>query len=347
MGKGGTILIHVVLAAFGVLFAAHTAAGQDAVQLRAVTRVPEGAAVTLGDVAVLVGAGAEALAAVPVEAAGDPPVVEISGVRRALAALPKGRVNWGRLSLSGSRCRIERPAVAPAVAPAPATAPPPSGAVRHLIPERVAQLLGIAVAGVRITLDESDAAVLDLPTAGRTVDIRAVGMSSRMPLAVTVYEGERIVAARTIRADVQVRREVVLATAALRRGDLVGPGGITQESRWLGPDDKFASRGTVVGSVVRTRLAPGQLVEPGDVEPPIIVRKGEVIAVHCAVGTFVIRSTARATREAREGEVIELESVGADTRRFMARIDAPGRAVAVAPAPEQARPRRSRDRAGG
>jgi hypothetical protein len=74
------------------------------------------------------------------------------------------------------------------------------------------------------------------------------------------------------------------------------------------------------------------------------VRKGEVIAVHCAAGTFVIRTTARATREAREGEVIELESLGADPRRFLARIDAPGRAVAVAPvsAPERPRARRGR-----
>ncbi|MCC6660152.1 MAG: flagellar basal body P-ring formation protein FlgA [Phycisphaerales bacterium] len=325
-----------------LLAAAHGARGQDSVRLRAASRVPEGVVVTLADVAVLSGPGAEALGGVAVAPTGEPPTVGVADVRRALAALPRGRVNWGRLALSGSACRIVRPAPAASSAPAPAVPAPLSGTVRHLIPSRVAQLLGVAASDVRVTLDESDAGVLDLPTAGRTVDVRAVGMSGRMPLAVTVYEGERIVAARTVRAEVLVRREVVLAVNALRRGDLVGPGDITVESRWVAAGGRAAERDSVVGAAVKGRLVPGQVVEPSDIEPPIVVRKGEVIAVHCVVGSVVLRTTARATAPARRGEVIELESLAQDGRRFVARIDAPGRAVAIAPAERTPSGRRGR-----
>jgi flagella basal body P-ring formation protein FlgA len=323
----------LLLAAALTLTAA--ARAQDSIRLVGSARVEAGRAVRLDDVAILTGAAQTLgdVAVLPAEQRGKgDTVIDIAAVRRALDAVGADRrVNWGRMTLAGSACRVvsATPVVAPPVAAHQGNSPPESGAVRHLLPGRLAQILGVSAQDLRVTFDEADRDVLDLSTAGRTVDARAVGASSRMPLAVTVYEGDRIVAARTVRADVQVRRQVVLASVARKRGELIGPEDVTTETQWLGPGIRTASRDDVVGAAVKNGIAPGQIVGPQDIEAPIIVRKGEVVAVHCVVGAFVLRTTARATTAGRDGDTLKFESLTDPGRTFLARMDGRGRAVTL------------------
>jgi flagella basal body P-ring formation protein FlgA len=57
-----------------------------------------------------------------------------------------------------------------------------------------------------------------------------------------------------------------------------------------------------------------------------VVRRGELVTVHCVSGGIVVKAKARARAEARQDEVIELQMDGSK-KTFRARIVGPGRAV--------------------
>ncbi len=319
--------------------------GQSTIVLKAAARVPAEAPVVLADVASLLGAEAEALAKVVVV-----PAIERGASRRAgaervdaervRAAIDtwtpgpgEGPVNWGRMTLGGGTCVILPPLSGPApqVQRAPAAEAPETGTVRGVIAARLGMLLNAQRTDLRLAFDQPDREFLDLNAEGRTVDVRPTGMSGRMPLAVTVYEtmGAKIVAARTVRVGVQVRRAVVLAAAAKRRGELIGPGDLTTEERWVGPEAALLPLEKVIGTAVKSRLVPGEPVMPQDIQPPIVVGRGDLVSVHCVSGLVVVRTTARALDEARDGETVRLQSLADEHRTFYGRMDGRGRAVAV------------------
>ncbi len=334
---------------------AGTASGHGTIVLKAATRVGPEAPVTLADVANLVGPDAEALAPVVVLPAAERgrngkdagrEMVSAEQVRAAIDSwepAPGGRpVNWGRLTLGGGTCMILPPLSTPAAGPKGPAAPteaPETGMVRGVIAARLGLLLGVERADLRLTFDEADRELLDLSAAGRTVDTRPTGMSDRVPLAVTVYEtgGARIVAAKTVRVGVRVRRTIVAAAegAVKRRGELVGPTDVTTQERWVGPAAAFLPLERVVGAAVKTRLVPGEPITQRDVEPPMVVDRGDLVSVHCVSGLVVVRMTARALGEARDGEIVRLQSLADGDRTFYGRMDGRGRAVAVATAHEE------------
>ena len=86
------------------------------------------------------------------------------------------------------------------------------------------------------------------------------------------------------------------------------------------------------------------MVRESDVEPPVLVKRGERISVHCLSGGVVVRIKARALADAREGELVECRADGGE-QVISARVT--GRAVAVIDA-DAARPRtRSADNTEG
>src|SRR5690606_264735 len=150
-----TIARRVLMVMLALLAAATLARGQGVVELRTAVRLGAGEALTVGRVAALSGAEAEALADVPIEAEGS--TVTLDDVRRAIDA--HMRVNWGRLTLRGASCSIVRSAPAPAPAavrarPAPAgevagePEPPAPGTVRAAVVAKIAQWLNVPEADV-------------------------------------------------------------------------------------------------------------------------------------------------------------------------------------------------------
>ncbi|MFM9996794.1 MAG: flagellar basal body P-ring formation chaperone FlgA [Phycisphaerales bacterium] len=338
---------------FTVLLAHSLAVGasaQSTITLRGAARVPAAAPITLADVAGLVGPDAEALARIVViapESRGarvNAPAERVDAdlVRRAIdEQTARNPVNWGRMTIAGGTCVILPPLdgsrpVAGAAAPHPVAAPY-AGSVRAVVAARIAQMLAAEPSDLKLTFDDSDRDVLDLAAVGRTVDVRAAGVSERMPMQVTVYEnagtagagGGRIVAGKTVRVGVQVRRPIVLAAGPKRRGEIIGPSDVAGELRWVGPAVGGLTPDRVIGSAVRSRLTPGAVVTAQDVEPPLVVEKGELVSVHCVSGAIVVRMTARALAPARDGEIVRLQSMTDEDRTFYARMNGRGRAVAV------------------
>lgn len=333
--RAGFILVLGILAA--------PAAGQGSIELRAAARVADGAAVTLADVARLDGADAAALGGVVLVEPGGRSAggsVSLADVRRVLEA--RGGVNWGRIALRGSACSIlpvEAAPVAPQTPARPAPAvkrPVAEGSVRAATLARIAQLLRASPDDVKVEFDAGDDGILDLSVAGRTLEVRPAGSSDRMPLAVTLFEGDRVVASKTIRVKLQVRRDVVVAIGDKRRGDTIEPGDVTVESRWLTGALLPPGLEQVIGTAAQGRLQAGQVVMAEHVAPAVAANKGDVVAVRCVSGSLVVSTRGRALSSAKDGEVVQLQALDSK-RTFFARMNGRGRAILTAgPAAEPA-----------
>ncbi|HHN77047.1 MAG TPA: flagellar basal body P-ring formation protein FlgA [Phycisphaerales bacterium] len=88
--------------------------------------------------------------------------------------------------------------------------------------------------------------------------------------------------------------------------------------------------GDVIGKVTSRRLEPGSVIEAGDIEPPLIVRRGEIVSLHCVAGAVMLRCAARALESGHEGDVIRLELL-TSKEKVTARMSGRGRAVMVVP----------------
>jgi flagella basal body P-ring formation protein FlgA len=332
-----------LLASALALCATSAAFAHGTVTLRSSVRVDPGQELVLRDVALLSGPEAVAL--------GDTIVAHASENKRALSiddvrgVLDTAKADWSRLSLCGGTCTLTRtpdPAKANITSQptTSATTAPRGATVRSLIPARIAQILGVTGDDLRLTFDNADVDVLDCAAEGRVVEIAPAGAADRMPLQVDVYEavnglGFTLVKSGLIRVGVQVRRDVALAKALLSRGDAITAKDVTFEPRWVGPSDRPLAPDELVGSLVKGRIQPGDMVKITDVEAPQLVKKGQIVSVRCIAGSVALKSTARALESGRLGQTIKLQPLDIqgkkDTRAFTARVDGPGRTVTSTP----------------
>lgn len=332
----------------GLMLSSAAAMAQGTIELRPVARLSADGPVTLGDVADLRGPDAEALAGVRIDDEPLPPAadgwrtVDLPRIREVLKS-QKG-VNWSRLTLVGRACMVKReapkPIAAEPIAAAPAAAAPAAVAndagfapdmaqtVRGQVWARIAEVVGAGPDRLRVSFDEQDRALLDQPVIGRRIELQPVGSSDRMPIQVTIFESDRIVASGTVRADVKVKRPVLVIRRGLTRGQPITVDDFTADEQWLPPRVRPATAARAVGAVSRTGLRAGEVLDESDFEAPIVVKKGELVTVHCLSGMVKVEMVARAMQAGRDGEVVTFQA--ADSKRtFQARMSGRGRAVVV------------------
>lgn len=334
------ILLTSLLALLGV-----TPAHADSITLRRSVVFEGQGPVRLADIADLDGPRARSLAEVVV--AESPTLLprdeslgrrlDVALVRDRLAAEPG--VNWAFLTLHGSSVRLREPP--PSVYrsgadPAdtredptePIDIPIVPGTVRALAHDVLLKILKARPEDLRVRWPERHAEFLDEPVDGRLIHVQPLGSSSRIPLSITVYEGDRIVRTESIRADLSVRRRAFVVSRAVTRGTRLDNSHVSDRLMWLGPGTAPALE--VLGQTTTRRLEPGSVVEVGDIEPPLVVRRGEAVTLHCVAGAVVLRSQTRALESARDGEAVRLEMTGTG-QRVMARMNGKGRAVLAVP----------------
>lgn len=316
------------------------AARADTIALRATARIPPGADARLADIAELAGPAATALAGVTIvpasELGPDWARVDVQRVQAALGAT--GNVPWGLLELRGSAC-----AVSAGARPGAGAGPPgvesletvtaasiPAGTVEGHIAARIAAELSVPLLRLRLVFDEGDRDFLAMPTAGRAVEARVTARSDRMPVRVTVFEGERILAGRSVAVDVLVQRSIAILKRGVRRGEVMGAEDVQGELRWLGPATGAVPPDRLPGTAVKTAIAAGQIVTANDIQPAVAIRRGDLVTVTSISGGVAVRTTARAKAAAGPGELFDLESLEPDRRErrtFKARASGPGAAV--------------------
>lgn len=297
----------------GVLVGLGGANGADRVRLREVALVESGAVVRLADVAEVEGPNAERLKGVMVGGGGAASTIGVRDVERALRG--ESWINWGGLLLSGAECRVVVKAAPAPVERGPTAkdTPPlasPKGVMERAIATHLARLVGVADDAVRIEVDQMPAELARVSLDGRMMTVQPMGQSERMGLVVRVYERDRVVATGTVRGRVLVRRSVAVARQTMERGHEIQENEVSLEERWVGIAESPMDSETAAGSVVRSRVGTGEVISTRAVETPIVVRKGDTVAVDCLSGSFVVRVTAVALGAGREGDVIECRTPG-------------------------------------
>lgn len=332
-GRGLWFGVCAILAVGGGL------ARADTIELKSAARV-RGGTVTLAEVARLDGAYAESLGGRVVAERLDEPGASITlGVEDVRAQLDGNgdHVRWGRVALTGATVTVTRVDEAPAQPAAAVAHEPAVGAiaataldladVRGHIARRLALRLGVELPDLRLTFAAADRELLTTTAAGRTVEVEADTTGANAPVTVRVFSGDRVVASGTTRVGVEIRRNVAVAKAALRKGDVIGAGDVAEEMQWVEPGTRAALVRDAVGGVVRTRLVAGQRVLLEDVQAAVVVKRGDLVNVHSTAGTVALKTLARALGNGRVGDTVEFQALDDKARKFKARVDAPGRAV--------------------
>lgn len=328
-------------------------AAADTITLKSGARTEPGSPVLLRDIAVLEGAHANELGDVEIVAAGNPQAanaveVGIDQVRDAIkAARPNAR--FGALAFSGDRCTV-RANRAATVTPEPQT--PKASAlskassiewrtasdlrdssVRSAVASRLVSFLKADATEVRLSFAAGDDKLLNLDANGHTLDIQPTGLGTQVPVMIRVFEGERIAAAGTVRVRVEQRRPIVAARESLKRGDTVTPDRVLQEIRWVAPGERYAASEQVVGMVVKNRIEPGQVFVEDDVEPAVVIRRGDICSIACLSGSIVLNIKARALANGREGDTIEFAPTANPRSKVRAKVIGAGQGVINAEPP--------------
>jgi flagella basal body P-ring formation protein FlgA len=338
MRLAGIVIAAVVLGLVGTLRA------QGVIELLPAAFAEPGSPVTLAQVATL--SGPDALAAgaivvIPAMPADGDARLHVERVRQKLS---DEKIRWSRVSLRGGECTVRpRPKAAPpAPAPSPAPAAPlpdHTGTLRSAVITRIAQITRSEPDDLRLTFDFADEQFLASPIAGRTVEIKPTAASDRLPLAITLFEGEHIATSRTIRVGVEVRRAVLVASVPKKKQETLGADDFTAQTQWLGLSVQPATRERALGAALKSRLQPGELITDDDLAPPIAVDKGEIVTVRCVSGGVALTTRGRAMAPARDGEIVKLQALDSP-RIFSARMDGRGRAVLISTAGQDAAPQK-------
>ena len=345
-----TISLQVIMRAspvimLSLLLAAASAAAQTSIVLLPAARVERTEPVRLKHIATLAGPDADRLGeALLLNNTGAARTgvtaqsIDLAAVRAALDTL---KVNWGRVTLSGSHCTLNPDAAMAAPGAPPARKPTvsfeqgdtiPAGTIKRAIAQRLADLHAVDLASIRLAfrpVDDQVAFLAQPVTPDQRVQATpgASSASGRVGVRVEVYEGSRLAYARTVNADVLLRRVAALAAAPLDRGESVGAGTLASEERWLSPSADVPMREEeLVGQTARRRLEPGKPISRDDVRPPTVVNRGDIVWVHVLSGTVSMKAKARALDSALDGEEVALQVDGSN-KPFKARMSGRGTAV--------------------
>ncbi len=303
------------------------------------------AVVRLGDVAALEGENAIGMASLVVlDAVGIAArqsswvEVNIDAIRR---AIEESGASMGRLAISGSRCLVRIEGASPSDVPESTSASLPERSasvieaealptIRGRVAGALADLYGVSRTDIRFLFDERDEEFLAQTEWGRRIAVQpATGSStSRVFVDVRIYAGSRMVESRRVRVDVEIRRRVVTLLKSVSRKAELTEDILTESEMWLAPGGAAPvdGLGSAVGFRARSRLSAGSVLRESEIESAIVVRRNELVTVHCLRAGFEVRTRARARRDGGVGEVIEFTLEGS-RRPFLARIDGPGRAL--------------------
>lgn len=316
-----------------LLLACSASADPTTVTLRSTARFQPGQDVLLSDVAVADGPLAESISATVVLDADD--------------LLRRASRGWLRLSVQDIAQSLDLPAsdvlFRGSVCNVAVLAPPPTIITSHpdraarvqiasgptvldLVTARLAREFGVVSADLQLTFDDRYAQTLRTPVADCTADVQPTGLSDNMPVAVTLYDADRIVLSSTVRLRVELRRSVAVADRLIPRRATLEATQYHFEDQWLPLSTTPATPDQLDGAEARMALEPGSIIETRHVEPPIVVRRGDMVAVRVISGSIVAKITARALSDGRDGQRVQFEPLnGGD--RFSARMNGPGRAV--------------------
>jgi flagella basal body P-ring formation protein FlgA len=272
---------------------------------------------------------------------GDQTTLSIAQVR---GALDQARVNWGRISLRGSVCRVSRVSAAtpapetesrPAPRAKPASNVPQSvdldggATVRGAVVSRLVDLYNVDPADLRLAFDAKDDEFLAQTTDDRRVDVQPATTASSMQtlLNVFIYEGDRLLQTHLVSTRALINRTALTARGPIARGEAISSERVDVGRQWMAPNAKPpVSPEVAFGQIATRAIGAGSMLTVADVASPVVCKRGDLVYVHVLAGSLTVKAKCRAQGQARDGELVQLQLDGSD-RIFTARMAGPGRAV--------------------
>lgn len=324
-------------AILAIIVIASQAFAQGTIELRPLAQLPPGSPVRLGQIATLTGPDAQALQDLVVLDESRWPSnatqasVDLALLRHLITTTTKA--NMGRLSFTGSSCRLVPPRTV--VTPEPKIKPGKSlsgssntASVRSLVAERLVEALNVNPDDLHLNFDARDDAILDTDTTGLMAVLAPTGTGDTMPLRLRLYRGDEVLHDGSIRVGVTIRRQALLAQSAIPRGTAISAGMFKSTERWLPPSITVARIEDAQSSVARQRIAVGEILRADHIQAPIIVRKGDLVSVDVLSGFVRIQQQMRTLDEGRAGDTVRMQIAGSKGT-LLARLNGPGRAVAI------------------
>ncbi len=327
----------LLLITLGFAFNAHA---DSSITLKPHATHTPGQPIVLADVATLSGPEAKQYAdmvIIPASAADQPNLMVLpQDIRAALSS--QFRVPWARLTLSGRACKVgvqNRPASQTRVQrkytrgfqnTLQADQIITQNTLRADIARQIASTLAIKPQDLRLSFRTRDAALLAKATASRRVEVRMLGSSQRTPLAITIYKNDSIVLKENLDVEIQVRKKVFTPIAEIKKGSLINQSDLHEQAIWLKAHQSPAILEQIVGSIARTRLKIAAPILADHIEPPIIVKRGDLVRIHCLQGSVIVKAQARALQAGRKDERIQFQSL-TSRKTFYARMTSLGHAV--------------------
>ncbi len=358
-----TMILAAAVVAVSVLGAAAPAAHADSIALHATAFTP-GSVVTLKDIAVLEGDYAKSL--------GDLTVAKIDGAADKTitsadvhARLDEQNANWGKLLLRGSTSvRVHHgdspsapivektaakivqrhapeiiidEAISAAANPLPAV--DADAAMNVTLRRKLTDWIRTQVGPegeLQITFDADQDATLSRMFGTQRLEIepQTRGMLGRLPIVIRCYDRDRLTESLRVRADVKVRREVVVAKKPLTRGQIVAASDVELKSELIDSVLKtpVTNLATTIGSRATAATRPGSILYSDDVAAALLVERGQLVTVRCISGAVVLKTVARAMTEGASGQFITVRNER--TRQdYQARVCGPQEAVLTSDLP--------------
>ncbi len=128
----------------------------------------------------------------------------------------------------------------------------------------------------------------------------------------------------TVRGRIEALAEVATAATTLRRGQIITPDRIRMTRQNIAAlQDPFFSPRNVIGMQVKRTLHAGKAIERRYVEPPPVIRKGDLVKILASRGGLQLTATGMSRMDGRPGDVIRVQNMNSG-KLIYCRVDAPG-----------------------
>lgn len=131
-------------------------------------------------------------------------------------------------------------------------------------------------------------------------------------------------------AQVNLYREVVVATRPIRRNNIIQARDITLAERDVGSltQGYILELESIIGSQATRALQPDQVISPNQLRLPAAVKRGEHVVITASSGTINVRMSGEALSDGAIGEQIRVRNTRSK-RIIRARVIAPGQVEAA------------------
>ncbi|MFW5654219.1 MAG: flagellar basal body P-ring formation chaperone FlgA [Roseicyclus sp.] len=106
----------------------------------------------------------------------------------------------------------------------------------------------------------------------------------------------------------QARAETLVAATTIRGSAVIGPEDLALQP--VVTPGALTSPADAVGMEARVNLYPGRPIRAGDLQPPAVIGRNDIVTLQYTAGAILIVTEGRALDRAAEGERLRIQNLG-------------------------------------